>query len=123
MAIDQGQAQAYARNYGQLVSRAWSDPAFKQRLLSDPAAVLKEQGIDVPAGVRVQVLENTDKVFNLALPPQPSEGLSDEQLDQVAGGSTVGTVASVGTVGTVTGCLGTVGCVGTAGSSGAQRRG
>ena len=112
MAMDQSQMQEYARNYGQLVSRAWSDPAFKQRLLSDPAAVLKEQGIDVGPGVEVRVVENTENVVYLALPPQPSEGLSDEQLDQVAGGTTVSTVSlgsmTVGTAG-ATACIPTAG--------------
>jgi hypothetical protein len=28
--------------------RAWTDPAFKERLLADTAAVVREAGIDVP---------------------------------------------------------------------------
>jgi hypothetical protein len=32
------------------------------------------------------VVENTDRVLYLTLPPPPSEELSDEQLDAVAGG-------------------------------------
>ena len=123
MAMDQGQAQERARNYGQLVSRAWSDPAFKQRLLSDPAAVLKEQGIDVAPGVEVRVVENTENVVYLALPPQPKEGLSDEQLDQVAGGTTIGTAGTLGSIGCVCGTGGTVFSAGTAGTSGAQQQG
>ena len=73
--------------YGKLIAKAWSDQAFKRRLLSDPAAVLKDEGFDVPAGVTVRVFENTDKVVNLILPPPPKEGeLSDEDLERVAGG-------------------------------------
>jgi hypothetical protein len=34
----------------------------------------------------VTVLENTDKQFHLVLPPEPSDELSDEALDGVAGG-------------------------------------
>ena len=37
--------------WGQLVAKAWKDPAFKKRLLAQPAAVLKEEGIEMPAGV------------------------------------------------------------------------
>ena len=115
--------QGYSCDLGQLVSRAWSDPAFKQRLLSDPAAVLKEQGIDVGPGVEVRVVENTENVVYLALPPQPSEGLSDEQLDQVAGGTTLGTVGSVGSMGTICGSLACAGTAGTVGTQGAQQQG
>jgi hypothetical protein len=34
----------------------------------------------------VTVVENTDKQFHLVLPPVPSDALSDEALDAVAGG-------------------------------------
>jgi len=47
---------------------------------------LKAEGIDVPAGIKVTVLENTDKQFHLVLPHQPTGELSDEALDGVAGG-------------------------------------
>jgi len=40
----------------------------------------------VPDGMAVTVVENTDKQFHLVLPPVPSDELSDEALDAVAGG-------------------------------------
>ena len=49
-------------------------------------AALKAEGIAVPAGMAVTVLENTDKQFHLVLPPVPTDELSDEALDAVAGG-------------------------------------
>jgi hypothetical protein len=51
--------QEQARQWGQVVAQAWTDAAYKQRLLADPAAVLAEQGLAVPAGVAVQVHEAT----------------------------------------------------------------
>ena len=66
--------------------KAWRDPAFKAELIANPAAALKAEGIDVPAGMTVTVLENTDELFHLVLPPVPSDELSDEALDAVAGG-------------------------------------
>src|SRR5438874_2249526 len=78
--------QERARQWGQLVARAWTDPAYKQRLLADPAAGLAEQGLTVPAGVAVQVHETTPAVVHLVLPPPPSDKLDLEQLDQVAAG-------------------------------------
>jgi hypothetical protein len=87
MAQEQRQ-QEFARKWGQLVAKAWGDPAFKQRLLADPAAILRAEGIDVPAGRQVKVVENTDQVVYLTIPAKPPEAeLSDEQLGQVAGGS------------------------------------
>jgi hypothetical protein len=73
--------------WSELVARAWDDPAFKARLLADPAGVLKEQGLAVPPGITLKVVENTDKVLHLTLPVKPSaEELSVEELDSMAGG-------------------------------------
>ena len=85
MAQNQEQRQEQAKRYGQVVARAWRDEAFKQRLLADPAGVLREHGIAVPAGQQVRVVEDTDQQVHLPLPAKPGN-LSDEQLDQVAGG-------------------------------------
>ena len=73
--------------FGKIIAKAWRDPAFKAELIANPAAALKAEGIDVPAGMAVTVLENTDKQFHLVLPPVPSDELSEEALDAVAGGS------------------------------------
>ena len=73
------------REYSRITAKAWHDAAFKKRLMDDPAAVLKEHGIDVAPGRTVHVVENTDKVFNLVLKQRPSQ-LSHEQLDKIVGG-------------------------------------
>ena len=72
--------------FGKIIAKAWRDPAFKTELIANPAAALKAEGMDVPAGMAVTVVENTDKHFHLVLPHQPTEELSDEALDGVAGG-------------------------------------
>ena len=41
--------------------------------------------MEVPAGLSIKALENTDKVFHLVIPAKPTD-LSDEDLDKVAGG-------------------------------------
>jgi hypothetical protein len=45
------------RRWGQIVARAWDDDAFRRRLLAEPACVLREEGIDVPPGTAVRVIE------------------------------------------------------------------
>jgi len=47
-----------------VVARAWSDPAYKQRLLADGTAACEELGLDVPA-LRLVVVENTPQVHNV----------------------------------------------------------
>jgi hypothetical protein len=70
-----------------LLADCWADPALKQRLLQDPATVLKERGIAAPAGSQVKIHEDSDAVIHFVLPRKPAEGeLSVEELQAVSGG-------------------------------------
>ncbi|MDP8972935.1 MAG: NHLP leader peptide family RiPP precursor [Actinomycetota bacterium] len=80
------QEDEQAKAYGRVVARAWQDEDFKGRLLADAEGALAEMGIEVPAGKEVRVVEDTERVRHLVIPPSSGEELSDEQLDQVAGG-------------------------------------
>ena len=75
-----------APDFAKIIAKAWRDPAFKAALIANPTAALKAEGIAVPAGMAVTVLENTDKQFHLVLPPAPTDELSDDELERVAGG-------------------------------------
>jgi nitrile hydratase len=51
-----------------VVARAWTDPAFKSRLLADANSAVAELGIDRgPQGAHLSVLENTPQVHNLVV--------------------------------------------------------
>ena len=52
-------------NGARLVARAWVDPAFKARLLSNTKAAAVELGIDTSGPVEFVVVENTPRVHNL----------------------------------------------------------
>jgi nitrile hydratase len=52
-------------NGARLVARAWVDPGFKARLLSDTKAAALELGIDASVPVEFVVVENTPEVHNL----------------------------------------------------------
>ena len=75
-----------ARKTSQIIAKSWADDGFKGRLLSNPMDTLKAEGVEIPAGVTVRVLENTSNVVHLVLPAKPTD-LSDEDLDKVAGGA------------------------------------
>jgi hypothetical protein len=81
--------EQFQKEWGKVVAKAWSDEAFKKRLLADPKTVLKENGVEIHAEVAVKVIEDSAKVVHLILPERPA-GLSDEELSQVAGGMTKG---------------------------------
>jgi len=79
--------ETQSKKMHQVIAKCWSDESFKQKLQADPVATLKAEGVTVPEGVAVKVLENTDKVFHLVIPAKPTD-LSDDDLDNVAGGAT-----------------------------------
>ena len=49
----------------QVVARAWTDAAFKQRLLDDCRAALMEMDIDIGEVAEFRAVENTDDVHNV----------------------------------------------------------
>jgi nitrile hydratase subunit alpha len=54
------------RNGARVVAKAWSDPAYRQRLLANGRAAVIELGIDMPRHHRhLVVLENTATVHNV----------------------------------------------------------
>ncbi|HJT87163.1 MAG TPA: nitrile hydratase subunit alpha [Bryobacteraceae bacterium] len=55
------------RNGARVVARAWVDPAYKQRLLSDATAAIAELGFTGAEGTHMLVLENGPKVHNLVV--------------------------------------------------------
>jgi len=54
-------------NGARLVARAWTDPAFKQRLIDDPKAACAELGIDATSLNEFVVLENSEQVRNMVV--------------------------------------------------------
>ncbi len=72
----------------ELFAACWKDEALKARFMADPKAVLAEHGMDVPANIDVNVVENTDNTVHITMPMAPAgaANLSDEELSNAAGG-------------------------------------
>ena len=71
----------------ELFAACWKDDALKQRFMSDPKSVLAEYDMDVPDGMDVKVVENSDNTVHITMPMAPrGNELSDEELSAAAGG-------------------------------------
>lgn len=63
--VDTFETRIGPRNGAKVVARAWVDPAYKKRLLSDATAAIAELGFSGMQGEDMVVVENTPKVHNL----------------------------------------------------------
>jgi hypothetical protein len=72
------------KQWSRIIAKAWADDTFRDRLLSDPKAILLEQGFETARDICVSLAESsemqsTDEILYLALPPKPVD-LSEEEL-------------------------------------------
>ena len=65
--IDTFENKVGPRNGARVVARAWVDPAYKARLLTDASAAIAEIGYTSQHGEHMSALENTPKVHNLVV--------------------------------------------------------
>lgn len=64
-------SEAVLRN--QVIQKAWEDPSFKQRLLTDPKAALQEAlGVIIPESITLKAVEEGSNEFYLVIPPSPT---------------------------------------------------
>jgi nitrile hydratase subunit alpha len=54
-------------NGAKVIAKAWTDPDYRTRLLTDGTAAIAELGFGGPEGEHVVVLENTTNVHNLVV--------------------------------------------------------
>lgn len=69
----------------EIIAKAWTDDSFKARLLKEPKAVMKEQGITLEPGMKYCIHENSISETHLVLPLKPSEESND--LSNVGSGT------------------------------------
>ncbi|OPL19574.1 MAG: hypothetical protein AVO35_09665 [Candidatus Aegiribacteria sp. MLS_C] len=76
------------RIISRIVAKCWIDEAYRKNFLADPASVLKAEGIAVPDGVEIRVLEDTKNLRSFVLPVKPDDlGEVEELEDRLAASS------------------------------------
>jgi DNA-binding NarL/FixJ family response regulator len=90
---------ARSRQEAQIIARAMVDSAYRQALLANPRALLeKEIGLALPETLRIIVHEETPSSWHIVLPAAVTHELSDEAMDQVAGGLDSFSFASIAAI-------------------------
>lgn len=65
--IDTYEHKVGPRNGARVIARAWVDPIYKQRLLTDATVAIAELGYSGHQGEHMVVVENTPKLHNLVV--------------------------------------------------------
>jgi nitrile hydratase len=65
--VDHFEHKVGPRNGARVVARAWTDPAYKARLMQDATAAIAELGYSGGQGDHMVVVENTPDVHNLVV--------------------------------------------------------
>lgn len=87
-----------------VINKAWEDDSYRASLVANPnQAIQNLTGLQVPAGVNLVFNDQTDASISfINIPPKPNPDdmeLTDEQLEQVAGGEFFVGAAIIGIVG------------------------
>lgn len=71
-----------------IITRAWKDENFRNKLLKNPKEVFKEYDIEIPKNVEMKVLSEDPTHFYFVLPNSPTRAktLSENELEQLAAG-------------------------------------
>ncbi len=66
--------------YQEIIEKAWKDENFKQELIKNANEALKSVGVDIPEGVKVKAVEETDTLVYLVIPQKPELSEDDEKV-------------------------------------------
>ncbi|WP_422660081.1 NHLP leader peptide family RiPP precursor [Paenibacillus sp. EC2-1] len=67
----------------QLIQKAWEDPSFKAKLLSDPKSAIKEVlGVMIPDHIQVRTVEENSNELYLVIPPNPAGVIKSEAKEK-----------------------------------------
>lgn len=73
-----------------VVKKSLEDAAFREMFLKDPKGTIKKEfGVELADNINVNVVDENPSTITLFVPPIKSE-LSDDDLDDVAGGWCLG---------------------------------
>ena len=121
--------QKYSHLLKQFSADYRSDEKLRARIDGGDAAPLFKAlnpdvpgGMNVPEGIQVRVVADTDQVQHMVIPSNPTWMMQDSDMQNISGGSTAGSASSVGSAGcflcvcvpSTVSSAGTAGCAGSA---------
>ena len=75
------------KTWDNFVARYYGDASFASEVDKDPTEAMRKAGIEIPTGMKACLHKNTKNEVHVCLPPNPAEGLRNEDLSSVYGGT------------------------------------
>ena len=69
------------KKYAKIVAKAWVDEDYKKNLLNNTETVLKDEGIEIPAGLKIKIIEEPENTKIFTLPQKPCNFDKIEELE------------------------------------------
>jgi len=80
--MDEGKSRERQKKWAKIVAKVWADEDYKRRLLDDPASVLKAEGVDMPEGLEIKIVEAPEKQALFVLPPRPTNSCEVQEGEE-----------------------------------------
>ena len=61
------------KKLAKIFAQCWADANFKKRFIDNPREVLEAEGLIIPEGVKVRVMEDSEKIMTIVIPPASSD--------------------------------------------------
>ena len=70
------------KKYAKIVAKAWADEDYKKNLLNNTEAVLKDEGFEIPAGLKIKIIEESENTKIFVLPQKNDDFEKIEKVDE-----------------------------------------
>ncbi len=87
MALQSDEARKRHELMTKITVKAWTDPSFKKKLLSDPKGTLAAEGLSMPKNMKANIVfhEDDENTRNFVIPAPPQAlSLSEKDLNVLA---------------------------------------
>ncbi|HPG29550.1 MAG TPA: NHLP leader peptide family RiPP precursor [bacterium] len=70
------------KKYAKIVAKAWADEDYKKNLLNNTETVLKNEGFEVPADLKIQIIEEPENTKIFVLPQKTDDNKKIETVEK-----------------------------------------
>ena len=70
------------KKYAKIVAKAWADEDYKKNLLNNTETILKDEGFEIPAGLKIKIIEEPENTKIFVLPKQSDDFEKIEKVDE-----------------------------------------